>query len=80
MSHKIVQQRGELVVAEEKVFVVGIREVHVSHRRVVATSPEAAIEKAGDAEELFCEYSHTLESDLWTVEQGKDWFEKESTK
>jgi hypothetical protein len=46
-----------------------IREVHVSHRLVEAASPEEAKENAGDGEEIFCEYSHTLPRDTWTVEQ-----------
>jgi len=50
-------------------YIVLIREVHVSHRLVEANSPEEAKENAGDGMEVFCEYSHTLSQDTWTVEQ-----------
>jgi len=45
-----------------------IREVHVSHRVVEAESPAAALELAGDADDTFTEYSHSLPKDQWTVE------------
>lgn len=49
-----------------------IREVHVSHRIVEANSESEALELAGDGEEDYCEYSHTLSKDTWTVEKEKD--------
>jgi hypothetical protein len=56
-------------------FTVGMREVHVSHRVVMAKSPEEAMQlvKDGDGEETFLEYSHPLESANWDVtdESGK---------
>jgi hypothetical protein len=45
-----------------------IREVHVSHRVVEAETPEQAMELAGDANDTFTEYSHSLPKDTWTVE------------
>jgi hypothetical protein len=54
------------------VFVVGVREVHVSHRIVSVDdtdnpgneSPEdLAKSKAGDGEEIFLEYSHTMDKE-----------------
>ena len=57
----------------KKEFHVLIREVHVSCRLVEASSPEEAIALAKegnhDLEELFLEYSHTLDADSWTVEE-----------
>lgn len=50
-------------------FNVLIREVHVSHREVEAKDESEAMELAGDAEEHYCEYSHTLDRDTWTVEK-----------
>ena len=50
-------------------FMVGIREVHESLRLVEANNEEDAVERAdAEGEEVTCEYSHTLEKDLWTVE------------
>jgi hypothetical protein len=52
-------------------FTVLVREVHVSHRRVFANSPEEAIERVrdcGDEEEIARKYSHTLDPETWTVE------------
>lgn len=51
------------------VYYVGIREVHVSTRQVIAASPEEAMELAGDSEEVMCEYSHTLDKETWSVER-----------
>lgn len=45
-----------------------IREVHVSHRIVEASSRDEALELVGDADEVFCEYSHTLPKETWTIE------------
>ena len=49
---------------------VAIREVHVSHRIVEASSEAEAKDLAADADDEFTEYSHTLDKDLWTVESG----------
>ena len=48
-----------------------IREVHVSHRTVEADSEGEAIEKVagGEGEETYLEYSHTLDTEAWTVEK-----------
>ena len=56
---------------EERAFHVGIREVHVSTRKVMARSAQEAIDKLkdGDGDEVMCEYSHTLDPELWTVEE-----------
>ncbi len=53
-------------------FHVNVREVHVSTREVKAESAEEAIRKVKDqdAEEVVCEYSHTLGEDTWTVEEA----------
>jgi len=55
-------------------YIVGIREVHVSYREVEANSIEEALEIApgslGDDERL--EYSHTLDTDTWSVEEEKE--------
>lgn len=55
-------------------FLIGVREVHVSTMEVEAESPEAAVQmvKDGQGREIMCEYSHTLDSDLWTVEKDED--------
>ena len=50
-----------------------VREVHVSHRIVEAPGPEEAkIIAAMEGDEDYCEYSHTLDADTWTVEIDKD--------
>ena len=54
-------------------FLVQVREVHVSTLEVEATSKEDALDQVRrdgtDAgEEINLEYSHTLDSDNWTVE------------
>lgn len=57
-----------------KTFIVSVREVHVSHRQVEADSPEDAIQRVqdGEDEEISMEYSHSLETDTWTVVEEKD--------
>lgn len=52
-------------------YFVLVREVHVSHREVEADSPEQALDKAqqGEGDEVFLEYSHTMDRDTWTVEK-----------
>ena len=49
-------------------FYVQIREVHVSTRLVEADTIEDALHDAGGAEEVICEYSHTLGQETWSVE------------
>ena len=55
---------------KKKVYLVGVREVHVSTMRISATTEEAAISKIleGEGEELMLEYSDTLDSENWTIE------------
>ena len=57
----------------KKKYIVGIREVHVSHREVEADSPEEAINiaKRDLDTEVMLEYSHTMEENTWTVEEVK---------
>jgi hypothetical protein len=54
-----------------KEYIVSVREVHIQEVLIEADSPEQAIEKVvkGEGENLDGEYSHTLDSDLWTVEE-----------
>ena len=54
-------------------YIVGIREVHVSHRVVEAQDPEQAKDIASrDLDtEVALEYSHTLDKDTWTVKEDK---------
>lgn len=49
-------------------YIVRIREVHISYREVEADSVEEAIAEAGGATETMLEYSHTLDTDHWDVE------------
>ena len=56
--------------APKRLHFVGIREVHVRHFNVMATSPEEAkdlvVRCAPEAVDLgFLEYSHELEKDTW---------------
>jgi predicted transcriptional regulator YheO len=53
------------------IYRVGVREVHVSTREIDAESPEEALDKVqeDEGEEVMCEYSHTLDRDVWTVEK-----------
>lgn len=51
-------------------YIVSIREVHISHRKVKANSEEEAIAKAEEeGQEIFCEFSHNINPDMWTVEK-----------
>jgi len=56
----------------KKPFLVGVREVHVSHRRVFADSAKEArdlyVNGIDEGDEVFCEYSHTLDPEFFTVE------------
>lgn len=55
-----------------KSFLVGVREVHVSTMKIKAQNNTEALNKVqnGEGEEIMCEYSHTLDRDMWTVEEG----------
>tara|TARA_R100000951_G_C2581314_1_gene162027 strand:- start:540 stop:743 length:204 start_codon:yes stop_codon:yes gene_type:complete len=59
-------------------YTVLVREVHISHIAVEAESEAAALEQvnafgsdAGEGE-IYCEYSHTLDTDTWTVEKTNE--------
>lgn len=60
---------------KEKIYTVLVREVHVAHVTVTATSPQEAAEKVidGEGDYVSLEYSHTLDPDTWSVEdkEGK---------
>jgi len=54
-----------------KKYTVLVREVHVSHREILAESPEDAIRRVSDGEDegdTFFEYSHTMDTSTWSVE------------
>lgn len=55
-------------------YMVCIPEVHVSLREVEADTPEEAKKIAGDNfdTEVLLEYSHSLNLDMWTVEEQED--------
>ena len=55
----------------KKEYIVGIREVHVSSRKVLADNPEDAKEIAAEDlnTEVMVEFSHALGKDTWTVEE-----------
>ncbi len=55
----------------KKEYIVGIREVHVSSRKVLAENPEEAKEIAAENldTEIMVEYSHTLNRNTWTTEE-----------
>lgn len=55
-----------------KTYIVLIREVHISHRKVQAESEEEAKKLAPDSEETYLEYSHTLDEETWTVEKTNE--------
>jgi len=48
------------------------REVHISHQEIEADSVEDAINRVvdGEGDEVYFEYSHTLDSDIWSVEDA----------
>lgn len=58
-----------------KSYIVYVREVHVQGYRVKAENEEQAKDEVregkGDLLESYFEYSHTLDSDTWTVEEEK---------
>lgn len=53
-------------------FLVLMREVHVSYRKVEASTYEEAIKKAANLEGdlVHTEYSHTMPTEHWTVESA----------
>ena len=57
-------------------FIVSVREVHVQGYKVIADDEESAKDivrlGGGDLLEERFEYSHTLDSETWTVEIEKD--------
>ena len=58
-----------------KKYIVGMREIHIQNVEIEAESPEEAIERVADGEGDFVdnslEYSHTLNTDTWTVKEKK---------
>jgi PP-loop superfamily ATP-utilizing enzyme len=54
-------------------YTVRVREVHVAYHEIEADNPETAMNKVqgGDGELVNTEYSHTLDSDTWDVEDEK---------
>ena len=66
----IISADEDEVIIDEKAFYVGVREVHVSTRKVMAKNADEAKRKVADdeGEEEMCEYSHTLDQDTWSAE------------
>ncbi len=58
----------------KKRFNVSVREVHIQQISVIAESSEEAIHLVEEGEgtplDNTLEYSHTLETDTWTAEEG----------
>jgi len=56
-------------------FIVSIREVHIQAVEIEADTKEEAVEKVKEGEGEYLEdgldYSHTLDSEFWTVEELK---------
>jgi len=55
-----------------KKYIVGIKEVHIQEYEIEAKNEQDAKERAGMEGELLedCfEYSHSLESETWTVKE-----------
>lgn len=56
-------------------FIVNLREVHIQPVKIKAKNEQDAIKKVkqgqGDYLEGMLEYSHTLDSDTWTIEHLK---------
>ena len=55
-------------------YIVLVREVHISHVLINAASEEEAITLVKDAEgeEVYSEYSHTLDPNTWTIENENE--------
>ena len=63
-----------------KRFVIGVREIHVSHREVVAETYEDAVDQvmaAGSDKEIFLEYSDTMDREHCSLEEESDMTEEE---
>jgi len=58
----------------KKKYRVLVREVHMAHHEVSASSKEEAIKivKDGESCEDHIEYSHTMDDDTWEVEEVDD--------
>ena len=54
---------------DARYFLVGVREVHVSTILIEAYNKEEAKRLVGEGEEIYLEYSHTLDQNLWSVEE-----------
>ena len=66
--------------SKEKVYLVGVREIWVQEYKVIATSEKEAMNLIDSSDpdlidakvtNLELEYSHTMGSDTWTVEEEK---------
>lgn len=55
-----------------KDYIVIVKEIHMSYRKVSAETPEEALELAGDEEEICLEYLDTLNDENWVVREIKD--------
>jgi len=57
-----------------KKYNVLVREVHISHREIKAASKKEALERVcnDEGEETFLEYSHTMDTETWSVEEIDD--------
>jgi hypothetical protein len=56
-----------------KLYIVGVKEVHISTRLVEAETPEQAREEAASyGQEVSCEYSYTLDPSEFTVEEDHE--------
>ena len=59
---------GDMSKPTKQKFLVLVHEVHVSTVEVEAESIDEAIDNAFSGNEIICEYSHTLNTDTWSVE------------
>ncbi len=59
--------------ADKRKYHVGVREVHISTMEIEAESAAEAVElvMGGDGAQTMCEYSWTMDSETWTVEEEK---------
>lgn len=57
-----------------KLFKVFVREIHVQQVNIEAASEKEAIQKVADGDGEYTdntlEYSHSCDTDTWTVEEG----------
>ncbi len=68
---------------DQRCFIVGVREVHVQPYKVWARTPEEAVriveDGGGEMIEDGFEYSHTLDSEVWMVEEiEEEWRDEEN--